>query len=46
MPDVTLDVADAAELAEMLQFLGDWLPRNPGRLAATSFVLALARCGR
>ena len=26
--------ADAAELAKMLQFLGQWLARDPGRLAA------------
>jgi hypothetical protein len=25
--------ADAAELAKMLQFLGEWLARDPGRLA-------------
>jgi hypothetical protein len=34
MPRVTLDAADAAELAEMLQFLSDWLRRDPGRLGA------------
>ena len=34
MPQVTLDAADAAELAEMLQFLSDWLRRDPGRLGA------------
>jgi len=34
MPRATLDAADAAELAEMLQFLGDWLARDPGRLGA------------
>jgi hypothetical protein len=32
MPDVKLDVADAAELAEMLKFLSEWLSRDPGRL--------------
>ena len=32
MPEVKLDVTDAAELAEMLQFLSQWLGRDPGRL--------------
>jgi hypothetical protein len=32
MPEVKLDAADAAELAEMLQFLSQWLTRDPGRL--------------
>jgi hypothetical protein len=27
-----LDANDAAELAEMLQFLSQWLARDPGRL--------------
>ena len=31
MPEVKLDAADAAELAEMLQFLSQWLTRDPGR---------------
>ncbi|HWG65125.1 MAG TPA: hypothetical protein VG253_25860 [Streptosporangiaceae bacterium] len=35
MPGVTLDAADAAELADMLQFLSDWLARDPGRLSAS-----------
>ena len=35
MPEVTLDAADAAELAEMLQFLTGWLARDPARLAAS-----------
>jgi hypothetical protein len=35
MPEVKLDVADAAELAEMLQFLSQWLDRDPGRQAAS-----------
>ena len=34
MPDVKLNAADAAELAEMLQFLTQWLARDPGRLGA------------
>ena len=32
MPEVRLDAADAAELAEMLQFLSEWLTRDPARL--------------
>jgi hypothetical protein len=35
MPDVSLNAADAAELAEMLQFLTEWLARDPARLAAS-----------
>ena len=35
MPEVRLDTADAAELAEMLQFLTGWLARDPARLAAS-----------
>jgi hypothetical protein len=35
MPEVKLDAADAAELAEMLQFLSQWLDRDPGRLGAS-----------
>jgi hypothetical protein len=35
MPDMKLDAADTAELAEMLQFLSHWLARNPRRLAAS-----------
>jgi hypothetical protein len=35
MPPVTLDAADAAEFAEMLQFLSQWLARDPARLAAS-----------
>ena len=40
MPEVKLDAADAAELAEMLQFLSQWLSRDPARLGAslTEFV--------
>jgi hypothetical protein len=34
MPEVKLDTADAAELAEMLQFLSEWLAHDPARLAA------------
>jgi hypothetical protein len=33
MPNVTLYAVDAAELAELLQFLTGWLNRDPGRLA-------------
>jgi len=35
MPEVKLDTADAAELAEMLQFLSQWLDRDPARLASS-----------
>ena len=32
MPELRMDVADAAELAELLQFLSQWLARDPARL--------------
>jgi hypothetical protein len=35
MPEVKLDATDAAELAEMLQFISQWLARDPGRLGAS-----------
>ena len=35
MPEVRLDVVDAAELAELLQFLSQWLARDRGRLSAS-----------
>ena len=35
MPEVRLDLADAAELAELLQFLAQWLTRDSGRLGAS-----------
>jgi hypothetical protein len=35
MPEVKLDATDAAELAEMLQFLSEWLARDPTRLGAS-----------
>jgi hypothetical protein len=35
MSEVRLDVSDAAELAEILQFLTGWLARDPGRLGAS-----------
>jgi hypothetical protein len=35
MPDVTLNASDAAELAELLQFLTGWLTRDPSRLSAS-----------
>jgi hypothetical protein len=35
MPEVKLDATDAAELAEMLQFLSQWLAHDPARLAAS-----------
>jgi len=33
MPSTNLDTADAAELAGLLQFLSQWLARDPGHLA-------------
>ena len=33
MPSMNLDVVDAAELAELLQFLSGWTARDPARLA-------------
>src|SRR5262245_27456997 len=35
MPDFKLDASDAAELAEMLQFLSEWLARDPARLGTS-----------
>ncbi len=35
MPEAKLDAADAAELAEMLQFISEWLARDPARLGAS-----------
>jgi hypothetical protein len=35
MPEVRLDVVDAAELAELLQFLSRWLARDRGCLSAS-----------
>jgi hypothetical protein len=35
MPGLRLDVVDAAELAELLQFLAGWLARDPDRLGAS-----------
>jgi hypothetical protein len=35
MPEVRLDVVDAAELAELLQFLAGWLARDPDQLGAS-----------
>jgi hypothetical protein len=32
VPEMKLDVVDAAELAELLQFLSQWLARDPARL--------------
>jgi hypothetical protein len=32
MPDMTLDIGDAAELAELLQFLSDWLTHDRDHL--------------
>lgn len=33
MPTMNLDINDAVELAELLQFLHDWLGADPGRLS-------------
>lgn len=35
MPTTRIDTADAAELAELLQFLAGWLASDPGRLDAS-----------
>ena len=35
MPELRLDAVDAAELAELLQFLSRWLARDPDRLGAS-----------
>lgn len=35
MPNRSLDVGDAAELAEILQFLGEWLAAEHGGLGAS-----------
>ena len=35
MPDIRLEASDAAELAETLQFLSEWLARDPARLGAS-----------
>jgi hypothetical protein len=35
MPDIALDIGDAAELAELLQFLSDWLAADPATLGAS-----------
>jgi hypothetical protein len=35
MPEVRLEVTGAAELAEMLQFLSQWLARDPACLGAS-----------
>lgn len=35
MPAIPLDAADAIELAELLQFLGDWLESDRDNLAAS-----------
>ena len=35
MPEMKLDATDAAELADMLQFLSQWLATDPARLTAS-----------
>jgi hypothetical protein len=37
MPQITLDMADAAELAEMLTFLASWLTGSQNQILADSF---------
>ncbi len=37
MPSITLDLADAAELAETLTFLADWLSGSQKQALAESF---------
>ena len=37
MPQITLDLSDAAELAETLAFLASWLSGNQKQLLADSF---------
>ena len=37
MPQITLDLADAAELAQMLTFLADWLSGSQQQTLAESF---------
>ena len=37
MPSITLDLADAAELAETLTFLADWLSGSQKHALADSF---------
>jgi hypothetical protein len=37
MPQITLDMADAAELAEMLTFLASWLTGSQKQILADSF---------
>jgi len=37
MPQITLDLGDAAELAETLTFLADWLSGNQKQALAGSF---------
>jgi hypothetical protein len=35
MPSTSLDTSDATELAELLQFLSDWLAADPDQLDAS-----------
>ena len=37
MPEITLDLGDAAELAEMLTFLADWLSGSQKQILDESF---------
>ena len=45
MPELRLDVVDAAELAELLQFLGEWLARDPTQKEAASPPLIFQHAG-
>jgi hypothetical protein len=40
MPSMSLDSVDAAELAELLGFLADWLASDPSRLGASLLTFA------
>jgi hypothetical protein len=35
MPSMSLDSADAAELAELLQLIAEWMASDPSRLGAS-----------
>ena len=35
MPELRLDAVDAAELAELLQFISQWLARDPDQLGVS-----------
>jgi hypothetical protein len=35
MPSISVDTTDAVELAELLQFLADWIASDPARLQSS-----------